>query len=234
MITREAIILAGGLGTRLQDTVAELPKCMAPVCNKPFLTFVLDYLAKNNIHKVILSVGFRKDHIINYFKSEYNSVSIDYAVEDEPLGTGGAVKNALRKCKGKSVFILNGDTCFGPDLTEMEKQHLNSDSDITIAVKLLQDTKRFGMVITDQDERILEFREKDESAGEGLINGGIYLINRKIIEEFQKQKFSLETDVFKESVSKIQIHAFLTDSFFLDIGIPEDYLRAQSELTGWL
>lgn len=230
-MSKEAIILPEEDSEHGFGTVPLIfPKCMAPVCGKPFLTYVLDYLAKNNVHKVILSVGFRKDHIINYFKTEYNSVRIEYAIEDEPLGTGGAVKNALGKCSGKNVFILNGDTCFVPDLTQMENHHLHSESEITIAVKKMQETKRFGIVITDQNERITEFLEKDESAGKGLINGGIYLINRKIIEDFQKQKFSLETDIFKEFVSKIQIHAFLTDAFFLDIGIPEDYQRAQSEL----
>ncbi len=112
MNTKEAIVLAGGLGTRLQTVLPGIPKCMAPVNGKPFLTYVLDYLVSQGINKVILSVGYRKDQIINYFGEKYLSIIIKYAIETEPLGTGGAVKFAFEQCLQDQVFVVNGDTYF--------------------------------------------------------------------------------------------------------------------------
>jgi len=234
MNNKEAIILAGGLGTRLRGVLLGIPKCMAPVHGKPFLTYILDYLVNQKINKVILSVGYRKDHIINYFGKQYQSIEIDYAVENEPLGTGGAAKHAFNQCSQEDVFIINGDTYFTPDLQALESLHRHSYADITIAVKQLAETSRYGLIRADETGRITNFREKDRVTGSGWINGGIYLINKRIFKEFSSQKFSLENDVFKTSCSIFQIQAFQTDAFFLDIGIPEDYARAQNLLPSQL
>jgi len=231
MLTNEAIVLAGGLGTRLQHVLPDIPKCMAPVNGKPFLTYVLDALEKQNLDKVILSVGYRKDHIINYFGSNYRSLKIIYSIENEPLGTGGAIKSALRYCDNKHIFILNGDTYFKPELDAMSDLHKKSAADITIAVKYLADTERYGLVVADQHGKIVEFREKDKLTGNGWINGGIYLVRTAVFDNFQQQKFSIENDVFKVSCDKLHLQAFQTDAFFLDIGIPEDYKRAHTLLT---
>ena len=227
MNTKEAIVLAGGLGTRLRDTLPGIPKCMAPVKEKPFLSYVLDYFISQGIEKVILSVGYRKDHIINYFGNKYRSLSIEYAVEYEPLGTGGAIKQSFTLCKQDTVFVINGDTYFLPDLKAMEVMHFETSSDITIAVKLMSETGRYGLISTDKDGRINEFREKDTASEGGWINGGIYMINRKIFADFPEQRFSLENDVFKLSCSNYKMQAFRTVAFFLDMGIPEDYKKAQ-------
>jgi len=227
MNNKEAIVLAGGLGTRLQSVLHDIPKCMAPVKDKPFLTYILDYLVNQKINKVILSVGYRKDQIINYFGNKYRSIAIEYAIEYEPLGTGGAAKLAFNQCTQEEAFIINGDTYFTPDLLALESLHHHSHADITIAVKQLSETSRYGLIRADDTGRINDFREKDLVSGGGWINGGIYLVNRKIFEGFSFQKFSLENDVFKTSCSIFQMQAFLTDAFFLDMGIPEDYARAQ-------
>ena len=227
MRIREAIVLAGGLGTRLREVLPDIPKCMADVNGKPFLSYVLDYLIDQDIEKVILSVGYRKDQIINYFGDSYQSLSISYSIENEPLGTGGAIKQSINYCNQDEVFVLNGDTYFIADLEEMEETHFKAVADITIAVKHISETCRYGLVIADQKGRITDFREKDPSSGSGLINCGIYLINRKIFDNFPEIRFSMEHDVFKLSCSKLHMQAFETDAFFLDMGIPEDYIKAQ-------
>lgn len=231
MNTKEVIVLAGGFGSRLKDVLPGIPKCMAPVQGKPFLTYVLDYLENQQIYKVILSVAYRKDQIISFFGNMYNSMAIDYSMETEPLGTGGAVKLALNRCTDDDVFIMNGDTCFIADLAAMEKQHFHSTADVTIAVKHMTETARYGLVSANQEGRITDFREKHPSAGRGWINGGIYLMKRDILNDFPLQKFSLENDFFKSKVSELTLQAFQSDGFFLDIGIPEDYAKAQTMKT---
>jgi D-glycero-alpha-D-manno-heptose 1-phosphate guanylyltransferase len=228
MTTNEAIVLAGGMGSRLKVVLPEIPKCMAPVNGKPFLTFVLDYLANQGISKVILSVGYRKEQIISFFGNKYGSLSIEYAIENEPMGTGGAVKLALDFCQLENVLVLNGDTYFNTDLAEMENMHFKLSADVTIAVKHMPDTGRYGSVKVGPNGRILSFNEKDPSLGSGLINGGIYLLNRKINNNFSLQKFSLENDFFKALTSKLNFYVFQSDGFFIDMGIPEDYVKAQA------
>lgn len=228
MITNEAIVLAGGLGTRIRNVLPDIPKCMAEVNGRPFLSYVLDYLIEGHIAKVILSVGYRKDHIINYFKNNYKSLDIEYSVENEPLGTGGAVKLSFGFCARKEAFVLNGDTFFFPDLQAMEQAHFRSEADITIAAKQMTETSRYGLIKTDNQGKITQFREKDPGSGDRLINGGIYLINRKILENFPENKFSLENDIFKNLSLKFKMMAFESDAFFLDMGIPDDYIKAQT------
>jgi len=227
MNTKEAIVLAGGLGTRLQGILPDIPKCMAPVNGKPFLTYILDYLISQDISKVVLSVGYRKDHIISYFGNCYQSLTIEYAIEDQPLGTGGAVKLALTHCSQDQVFVINGDTYFLPELNVIENVHIKTFADITIAVKQMSETRRYGLIITKQDDRIIDFREKNPESGSGWINGGIYLINKQIFDEFPEKNYSLENDIFKAYCLRLKIQAFKTKADFLDIGIPEDYAKAQ-------
>jgi D-glycero-alpha-D-manno-heptose 1-phosphate guanylyltransferase len=228
MITKEAIVLAGGLGTRLRGVLPGIPKCMAPIHGKPFLEYLFEYLINQGISKVILSVGYRKDQIINYFDDRYCPLKIEYAIENQQLGTGGAVKLALDYCSQDNVFVLNGDTYFSPDLQSIEKLHFQSEADVTIAVKHVPNTGRYGLVQTDNDGRIIDFWKRDPLSGSGLINGGIYLIKKQVFNGTPEGKFSLESDVFKDSCLRLKMKAFRTDADFLDIGIPEDYVKAQS------
>jgi len=224
----EAVILAGGLGTRLQGVLPNIAKCMAPINGEPLLAFILDYLESQGINKVILSVGHHKDQIINYFGRNYNSIEIVYAIESELLGTGGATRYALGYCTTNEVFIVNGDTYFTPDLDDMKKEHSQSLANITIAVIKVTNTDRYGMVELNETNRITAFREKEQNMEAGWINGGIYLINRNVFDNIALQKFSLERDFFKASCPELHIQAFKTNAFFLDIGIPEDYANAQT------
>lgn len=229
MSNKEAIVLAGGLGTRMQGVLHDVPKCMALVKGVPFLTYVLLYLEKQSISKVILSVGYLKDQIINNYGSNFKSMVIEYAVETEPLGTGGAVKNAFDLCSLDECFVINGDTYFVPDLVEMENLHQHMNSTVTIATKHVDNSGRYGLVLTDQNGRITEFREKDPVSGNGWINGGIYLINKHSLAG-KPMKFSLEKDFLAISCAAIPMFSYQTEAFFLDMGIPEDYTRAQTLL----
>jgi D-glycero-alpha-D-manno-heptose 1-phosphate guanylyltransferase len=231
MKTNEAIILAGGFGTRLKDLLPGIPKCMAPVNGEPFLTYVLTYLEQQKINKVILSVGYLKDHIINYFGNKYRTLTIEYAIENEPLGTGGAIKFAMEQCAQDQVFVINGDTYFNVDLESMQNMHNKSAADITIAVKQLDDSSRYGLVETDVSGRITAFKEKEIIKGRIWINGGIYLVNKQAFKNISENKFSLENDIFKVSCSSLKLQSFESTEPFLDMGIPEDYLRAQALLS---
>lgn len=228
---KEAVILAGGFGTRLQSVVKELPKPMAPVNGRPFLTYILDYLIDYNYTKVVLSVGYLHEKIEDYFGAQYKTLNIQYAVETEPLGTGGGIAYALSFCKNENILVLNGDTLFKADFSALEEFHTRCGSQLSIVLRHVADTSRYGRVNTDSIGRILSFTEKKAASGEGLINGGIYLINKNLIQSLNlPQKFSFEKDVMEKHVATKPLFGIESDGYFIDIGIPEDYARAQREL----
>ena len=228
----EAIILAGGKGTRLRSVVSELPKPMAPLdaAGTPFLTFLLGELKAQGVTRVVLSVGYKAECIVNYFGNEWQGVELVYAKEDEPLGTGGALKLALSFCKAANVFVFNGDTFFDVKLAEMEKFHLAEAADLTLAAKEMTDFDRYGTLALD-GSRVNAFKEK-APCRRGFINGGIYLVRRELFNGFEEEKFSFEQDFLMPRVEEgnIKLCAFKSEGYFIDIGIPEDYYRAQREL----
>lgn len=226
----EAIILAGGFGTRLQKVVNDLPKSMAMVNDKPFLEYLLNFLTGQGIDKVILSVGYKREMIQDYFKNRYKTLSIAYAIEDEPLGTGGGIVNALEQVEDEFVFAMNGDSMFRIDLQAMKHLHEKTRADLTMALRYLEDTSRFGTVRIDNEKRVTGFLEKDPDSEAGYINGGIYLINKKfMMSPAFGRKFSIEKDCFEKRYSDSGIYGYPAKGFFLDIGIPEDYMTAQDE-----
>ena len=182
----EAIILAGGFGTRLKSVVKDIPKPMAKINNRPFLELILQYLKKHNFKRVVLSVGYKWEIIKNYFGDNFQGIELIYNIENEPLGTGGAVKSSLDLINSDEVFILNGDTIFEIPLTEMK---LFDNSKITIAVKKMENFDRYGIVVF-EDNSVVEFKEKSFRKN-GFINGGIYLIRKNIFDDFNlPKKFS--------------------------------------------
>ena len=227
---RAAIILAGGFGTRLQTVVKDIPKPMAPIGNKPFLAYLIEYCSRQNIQHIILSTGHKHEVIENYFGSEYKNVSIAYSVEDEPLGTGGAILKAVQSSAEEEFFILNGDTFFSINFQKLYDEHSSKQPYLSMALKPMKNFDRYGAVITDEEGKIISFKEKAFYA-EGNINGGIYILNKKLFEEAQLSgKFSFEKDLMEQYVSQIPLYGFPFDDYFIDIGIPEDYHRAQNEL----
>lgn len=227
----EVIILAGGLGTRLRSVVSEVPKCMAPVGGKPFLWYLLKYLSAYDVQKVILSVGYLKEVIYQWIEENKDSFPFEFifAIEDQPLGTGGGIKLALSKAKGDNVYVLNGDTFFDVDLRELLTRHAQSISPITMALKPMCDFDRYGSVILN-DNKIEQFKEKC-FCKKGLINGGVYLVRRNAqLFEGLPQKFSFETAVLEAHCKKGKLQGVVQDGYFIDIGIPNDYQRANVEL----
>ena len=229
---KEAIILAGGFGTRLQGVVKDLPKPMAPVNGRPFLTYILDYLIEYHYTRVVLSVGYLHEKIEEFFGTQYKSLEIDYAVETEPLGTGGGILFAFSKCKTDNVLVINGDTMFKVDLDEFERFHHERHSLLSIVLREVEDVSRYGSVVVGGNDMITLFSEKQATAGRGFINGGIYLIDRKLFDKYpQPQKFSFEKDLMTKFYTQEMFFGMPSDGYFIDIGIPEDYERAQRELT---
>lgn len=222
----EAIILAGGLGTRLRSVVPALPKCMAQVAGQPFLYYLFKYLENNKFNHVILSLGYKYEIIETWITQNKWPFTISFSVEDEPLGTGGAVKQALALAKEERILIINGDTFFEVNLKEFYNFHIRKKAEISIALKLMINFDRYGNVETNANDKILAFKEK-QSCNSGYINGGIYLINLESnLINIGKEKFSLETDVLQKSVNNSNLYGFPSSGYFIDIGIPEDYSKA--------
>lgn len=220
----EAIILAGGFGTRLQSVVSDVPKPMAPVNGIPFLEYILKLLKKHGFNRIIMAVGYKSEVIINYFGNKYLDMEILYSNEDYPLGTGGCIKKALELVSDEYVYIINGDTYFDVNLSNMKTK-----KDIMIACKYMSNFDRYGKVII-ENNRIVKFQEKMPNQT-GYINGGIYLFKKNIFDGFNlNEKFSLEVDFFEKYINELYIEPFLSDDYFIDIGIPDDYKKFQEDL----
>jgi D-glycero-alpha-D-manno-heptose 1-phosphate guanylyltransferase len=226
----EAIILAGGLGTRLREAVPDLPKCMAPVAGRPFLSYVIDYLRMHGIQQFVFSLGYRHDIIENYLKEHYPTLNYITVFEEEPLGTGGAILFAMQKAITQNVLVANGDTLFKIRLNELTKVHQSNDVECTLVLKPMKNFDRYGVVETDEDNKIISFKEK-QFYKEGFINGGVYLINKeKFLSHSSPQKFSFEKDYLERFYTEGKMYGSIQDYYFIDIGIPEDYQKAQSDL----
>ncbi|EAW7389557.1 TPA: nucleotidyltransferase family protein [Campylobacter jejuni] len=219
----QAIVLAGGLGTRLKSVVQDLPKPMAPINNKPFLEFIFEYLKKQGIKEVILAVSYKYEVIQEYFKDEFLDIKIKYSIEKEPLGTGGAIKEALKFIKNEA-YVLNGDTFFDIDLSKLKLDK----SKICLALKQMNDFDRYGTINIDKHGLVISFKEKVFKK-QDLINGGIYLLTKDIFNDFALQeKFSFE-EFLQENYKKLKARACIFDDYFIDIGVPSDYERFSDE-----
>lgn len=230
----QAIILAGGLGTRLRSVVNNVPKVLAPVGGRPFLAWVLDGLVRDGFKVICLATGYLGNQIFSEFGNSHrcglHSATILYSHEAEPLGTGGAIRLALHQLPEKPTFVLNGDTFLRPDWCRMSDLHAEQKSHISIAVRHVEDVSRYGGVEINQGV-IVSFREKKRN-GPGFINAGVYLLDRSIFDCIPETftTFSIEQDVIEAFLHQLTPRAFVTESPFLDIGIPEDFLYASKFL----
>lgn len=221
-----AIVLAGGQGTRLRGLVADRPKVMAEVNGRPVLSYQLDYLQSMGMEYVVLSVGYLREMISDYYGDAHAGLKLIYAPEESPLGTGGAIKNAFRFIEGDWSFVLNGDTFFAPDLEAMCGQHFMHQADVSIAVTHVDNASRYGSVGFGADSFITRFEEKTEQAQPGWINAGIYLMGRSTLEAVPSESFSVENDIFRKGLARNKMLAYVSTAPFLDMGIPDDYHRA--------
>lgn len=222
----EIIVLAGGFGTRLKSVVSDLPKPMAPVRDKPFVEYLLNWIKNYQVSRIIFSVGYKHEIIVEYFGNEFNSIPVSYAIEDRPLGTGGAIVNSFQFMETDTAIIINGDTWFPINLDELNNIHLKNDNKLTIALKELKDFDRYGTVNL-EDGIITEFIEK-KYCETGFINAGVYAVNKNFIKDLNlPEVFSFEKDVFEKQAKKGVIKGCSFNAQFLDIGIPEDYNKAE-------
>lgn len=214
--------MAGGFGTRLSSVVKDVPKPMAPINDKPFLHYIFKELQHQNIQQVVLSVGHLKEVIQDFFQDKYLGISIQYAIENEPLGTGGGIKNAFSLVED-DAFVLNGDTYFDIELLKLK----NEQTDISIALKPMFEFDRYGTVELNNESSIISFNEKKYCA-HGLINGGIYYFKKSLFDKIETaKKFSFEKDILEKHLSDLNIQGKVFDNYFIDIGIPEDYEKAK-------
>lgn len=226
----EVIILAGGFGTRLQSVVKDLPKPMADINGKPFLEYILKYLSLYNISDLVLSVGYKKDSIEKHFRDKYENINIKYSSEDEPLGTGGAIKKAIEivnKTDDK-VLIINGDTFFKVDLFKFLEADKKSNSDVSICVKEMLNSDRYGSVKI-KNNMVTKFEEK-QFYKRAYINCGVYSIKKSLFEKIKtSNKFSFEK-FLEDALSEIVVSPYISNSsYFIDIGIPNDYEKAKKD-----
>lgn len=226
---KEAIILAGGLGTRLRQVLPELPKCMAPVDEKPFLGYVTRYFQKQGVKRFIFSLGYKSEVIESYIRSEFSSTDFSFSIEETPLGTGGAIKLACSKATGKNILVINGDTLFTVDVNRLSMLHEQYGADCTLSLKPLPNIDRYNGVELNDDNSVKEFNES--RPGSGLINGGVYALNTSgFLLEDLPEKFSFEKDYLEKLYHNRKMYGSIQDTYFIDIGIPSDYERAQTEL----
>jgi len=226
----KAIVLAGGFGTRLASVIGDIPKPMARVGSRPFLQYVLDYLRDQMVESVVLAVSYKWQVIQEYFDLEYRGMELHYSVEDQPLGTGGAIRKALGLITDSDVIVVNGDTLFRVDLGRLMAAHRRGGAQLTIVLKKMDESGRFGSVRVTSDGEITSFEEK-RSARAGWINGGTYVLDRALFERFPvPERFSFERDFIEPNVRRIRPCAFFSDADFIDIGVPDDYARAQHEI----
>ncbi len=227
---REAIVLAGGFGTRLAHVVPDVCKPMAPVAGRPFLRFIMDQLAAAGFDRAVVADGYRREQVEGFFGPAYRGMAIEYSPEETPLLTGGAVKRALSRCESDWVFVLNGDTWLDVDFAVMEAAARNASRGVSaaIAVKRMRDFERYGTVDVDAGGALTAFHEKCPCE-EGLINAGVYLLRRDALNNMP-EKFSLESDYFECVVGDGALRAVKCSGGFIDIGVPEDYELAQTML----
>ena len=224
----EAVVLAGGLGTRLRAVVGDVPKPMAPVAGRPFLEILLGSLARKGVQRTVLSVGYLADRISGHFGESFRGMRLAYAVEREPLGTGGAARLAAESCSGDAFLLLNGDTFLDIELAELDA-HRRAHGNPVVVGREVPDVARFGSIAV-KHGRLAGFVEKGAS-GPGLVNAGCYVIDRGMLHSRPVgDPFSLARDLFPSELVRRPVDVFVTRGLFIDIGVPEEYARAQELL----
>jgi D-glycero-alpha-D-manno-heptose 1-phosphate guanylyltransferase len=226
----EAIVLAGGLGTRLRPVITGVPKPMAPVAGRPFLDYILYYLKQQGVRRVVLAVGYKWEVIRDYYAGNNSfGLELDFSIEEEPLGTGGAIFKAAENIIDDRFFVINGDTSFNVPLKEFAEFYTANGAEITLALKTVNNAGRYGTVECTENGRVVSFLEKGQSGKPAsAINGGVYLMQKALVSKFDlPAKFSFETDFLQGKLDKLNVYGKTFDASFIDIGIPEDYYRAQ-------
>lgn len=228
----QAILLAGGLGTRLRSVVSDRPKPMALIEDKPFMEYVVHELSRHGVTDIIFAVGYKGSMVEEYFGDgsgltgpDGSRMTIQYAYEEELLGTAGAIKNAGRFVTEEKFFVLNADTFYQIDYSRLVKMQQEENLAMALVLRQVPDITRYGEAVL-EDGRLTGFNEKNDVARPGTINGGVYLMTRELLEEIPEGKVSLENDMIPRWLKeKRRLGGFVNDGYFVDIGIPEDYFK---------
>lgn len=224
-----AIILAGGFGTRLQQVVSDVPKCLAPIADKPFLHYLIAGLEQQGIRQFIFSLGYKHEQVVHYLQTAQAHRAWKVVVEHEPLGTGGAIRYAAQVADAEQVVVVNGDTWFDVDLQVLAHDHTQANADATLALKRMSHVDRYGLVEVDNRGFVAAFREKQFTES-GLINGGVYVINvNSFMQDTPTGNFSMEQAYLTPRAGKQKLFGSVHEGYFIDIGIPEDFERATHE-----
>jgi len=225
----KAIILCGGLGTRLGELTQHTPKPLINVAGRPFLAYVMDKLSTADIDGFVLATGYHAVKVSDIIKSTWQDRSVQYSIEDRPLGTGGAVRLAMENFNLDSALVANGDTLFDCDLHSMMNGFEGSPWATRLALRQMENCKRYGRVQLSKDTRVIGFGEKGH-AGSGLINAGLFLQRRSALDSFGNQPFSFETDYLAKLDPVWPIQGVVEEGYFVDMGIPEDLEQARKDL----
>lgn len=228
----QAILLAGGLGTRLRSVVSDRPKPMALIGEKPFMEYVVHELFRHGITDIIFAVGYKGSMVEEYFGDgsgfiapDGTPITVHYAYEEELLGTAGAIKNAGRFVTEDSFFVLNADTFYQIDYSRLVTMQRESDLDMALVLREVPDISRYGAAVL-MNGRLTGFNEKSAEAKPGTINGGVYLMKRTLLDEIPAGKVSLENEMIPKWLSEGRaLGGFVNDGYFIDIGIPEAYYQ---------
>jgi D-glycero-alpha-D-manno-heptose 1-phosphate guanylyltransferase len=223
------VILAGGLGTRLRSRIADRPKVLAPVHGRPYLAYLLDQLAEAGLRNVVLLTGYLAEQIRSAFGETYAGLRLAYSFEPSPLGTAGALRQALPHLLSPNILLLNGDSYCAAPLSDFWEFHSSQRADFSLVLTPVEDCSRYGQVCLGPDGRVLRFEEKSQGGGAGWVNAGIYLLRRAMIEEIPAGgPASLERDMFPTWAIGKRCFGFPCQAQFLDIGTPESYARAEA------
>jgi len=222
-----AVILAGGLGTRLRKVVSDKPKVMSDVCERPFLSYLLDQLADAGFKHVVLCTGYLGEQVEKVFRCKYRSLRLSYSKETKPLGTAGAIRLALPLFKSKSLLILNGDSFFEVDLKSFVEQHYEKGSNVSLLLVEMVDTSNYGSVNVDANCMVKSFDEKVKNSRHGWVNSGIYLIEEHMIRTIPANRsVSLEHEMFTAWIGH-GLYGYQRHGRFIDIGTPKTFAKAQ-------
>lgn len=228
----EAIVLAGGFGTRLRNVLSDLPKPLAPVNGRPFIAYLLDALAGHGVRHTVLATGYLAEKVERALGDDWSGMRLSYSVEEHPLGTGGAVRLAATATAGGPLLVLNGDTYLEFDAAAFSAAMRAADAELGVALATVPDAARYGAVSVAAG-RVVAFGEK-AGHGPGQINAGVYYLAPSVLAALPADgAFSLETAVLAPAAAAGRLHAYSDTAGFIDIGIPEDYARAQQLAKNW-
>jgi D-glycero-alpha-D-manno-heptose 1-phosphate guanylyltransferase len=226
-----AIVLCGGLGTRLGDLTKYTPKPILEVAEKPFITYILDQLLNSPVTEIILAVGFRSDKVKQLIGDSWRGMPIKYSYEDKPLGTGGAIKAAMQLYALSEALVLNGDTFLDIDLNKLVEFSKSKNAQLVLSLKAMPNSSRYGSVIFDENYFIKDFTEKSLVNQSGYINAGVSYVNYSCFELIQENAFSFEKEILVKSANRLNALGFITNGYFIDMGIPEDFAKAQIDFS---